>query len=99
MINSVKDVRPGELFILESNGEIFEYMAPEASLHCGSSMFHWVMLRRDEHVPGATRHVIKPATLMDVADVLPGEVAKQCFQAIADAMDDWISPSQTNGAP
>ena len=100
MINSVKDLRPGELFILESNGEIFEYIAPETMLEPPRvSGFHWVMLRRDEHVPGATRHVIKPATLMDVADVLPGEVAKQCFQAIADAMDDWISPSQTNGAP
>jgi hypothetical protein len=91
MNNSVKDLRPGELFILASNGEIFEYMSPGANLHCGSSMFHWVTLRRDQHMPGGTRHVIRPATLTDIADVLPGAVAKQYFQAIADAMDDWIA--------
>lgn len=92
MINSVKDLRPGELFILASNGEIFEYIAPETMLEPPRvSGFHWVMLRRDEHAPGASRHVIKPATLTGIADVLPGAVAKQYFEAIADAVDDWIA--------
>lgn len=91
MINTVKDLRPGELFILASNGEIFEYVSPEAKPHCDVFGFHWVILRHDQHIPGGTRNVMRPATLTGIADVLPGEVAKQYFQAIAEAMDDWIA--------
>jgi hypothetical protein len=99
MITSAKNMRPGELFVLESDGEIFQYVAPDKlEPVCGFSDFHLVMLRRVKHTPDGPRHVMRVAHLWFDAPVLHGDLAKQNFQAIADAVDDWIALSQTNGA-
>lgn len=94
MIKCAKDMRPGELFVVESCGEVFEYVGP----HMHSPGFHFVMLRRDQYMPDGLQHVMKVFSLHAVCHVLPAESAKQSFQAIADAMDDWIAVSQTSGA-
>lgn len=94
MIKLARDMRPGELFVVESSGEVFECVGPSMRLPC----FHFVMLRRDQYTSGGPQHVMKVASLHDVCRVLPAELAKQSAQAIADAMDDWIAVSQTSGA-
>ena len=79
MMKLIRDMQPNELFILGSSGEIFQYVQRPNSWP--SSNFYFVTRTHDQ----------RPFNLNACCSVLPGEVAKQSFQAIADAIDDWIA--------